>query len=161
MTADRIAYATMAAGILLCAFALGLALLQRHSTPTPRVHVGATETWSPVAHVAQADTPEAILSRDLDLARAELADAQASLQPLLDEFHAALGRAFADMDAALAPAMRTARLWHSADHAWCVKCAEQHDETFGPTSADREHTYIRAFRIDTPTGEFPRVGALT
>lgn len=122
---------------------------------TMDTHVGATEHWSPIAHVAAADTPEATLQAEADRERRELATARAELQPHIDVMHKALGVAFAAFDAATLQASRTAEIWHTLNVKACRTCGEQHAQTFGPARSDPNHTIIRSFRIDTPTGEYP------
>jgi hypothetical protein len=120
-------------------------------------HAGATEDWSPKAHVAAADTPEATLQAEADRERRELATARAELQPHIDVMHKALGVAFAQFDAATRQASRTAEIWHTLNVKACQVCGERHAQTFGPARSDPHHTIIRSFRIDTPTGEYPAV----
>lgn len=140
--------------------------LVHHAAPEPFLvmsgaatgHAGATEDWSPKAHVAAADTPEATLQAEADRERRELATARAELQPHIDVMHKALGAAFAQFDAATRRASRTAEIWHTLDIKICQTCGERHAQTFGPARSDpNHHTIIRSFRIDTPTGEYPAV----
>jgi hypothetical protein len=161
----------VAAGLLLCCAVAVLAPTRaerhdgRHRSPSLVMamaqghaeHAGASIDWSPAQDVAAA-----ILAQDDidDLAateRAELADAAAALAPLITAEHDALGVAWRAFDAAIADAMRTAQIWHNADHAFCRTCNGQDGQIFGTLGTDREHTGIRAFRIDTPTGEYPLV----
>ena len=161
MIADRIAWFAMVAGVGICVLALGIGWLQR-AVPTsrpalPAQHQGATADWSPKGHVAQADTDAATLAKLADAQRRELADAQAVLQPHIDAMNAGLAKAFRAFDVAMVAPMRLAGLWHAAAQSECIKCSAAHDETFGHLGDDHQHTGLRAFRIDTPTGELPIV----
>lgn len=120
-------------------------------------HQGATADWSPIAHVAAADTPEATLQAEADRERRELATARAELQPHITAMNTALAKAFAQFDAATLQASRTAEMWHTLNIKACEVCGEQHAQTFGPARSDPDHTLIRAFRIDTPTAEYPTI----
>lgn len=140
--------------------ALGMVLLSIAATlrrPRPSEHAGAVPGWSPARDVA-----EAVLAQD-DIAdlvateRAELADAQAALAPLIVAEHDALALAWRAFDEAMAGPLRTAQIWHNADHAFCRTCNGQDGRIFGRLGDDTAHVGIRAFRIDTPTGEYPLV----
>lgn len=135
-------------------------IVSAHSIePFPPEHAGAVLGWSPEREVARA---EAGRDRIEDLAaaeRAELADASAELASLITAEQRAMAKAFRAFDAAMLAPMRTAQLWHNAGHEHCVRCSGQDGKVFGTLGHDTDHTGIRAFRIDTPTGEFAIIGS--
>jgi hypothetical protein len=134
--------------------------LARHGPVEPFLtleHAGAVLGWSPATEV---DRAEAGRDRIADLAaaeRAELADARAELAPLLAAEQRAITTALLAFSDALQVPMEVARRWHEAGADDCTRCRHRNGEVFGQLGDDREHTGIRAFRIDTPTGSFPIV----
>lgn len=153
--------APLTVGALLVVLGVFLLLVAAIAWPTKRTpvyaHAGAVPGWSPAAEVSRAVANQDRIADLVAAERAELADAAASLAPLITAEHDAMAVAWRAFDAAMVAPMRTAKLWHMYDREFCARCSGQDGEVFGHLGADHEHTGIRAFRIDTPTGEYPIV----
>lgn len=123
---------------------------QRAGDEPGQVHTGADLLWSPRRQVAavagEMDEAEAE-------ARRELAAAEADLRPVIDAMRRELAGAFRAFDAAVLPAMATVTAWHSHGRDECLVCRADHDRTIGQVGQDG--IGLRAFRMDTPTGELP------
>lgn len=145
-------------GLMLLSVAAGIA----KRTPRRAVaHAGAVAGWSPARDVAAATLAQDDIADLAATERAELADAAADLAPLITAEHDALALAWRAFDEAMAGPLRTVQVWHNADHAFCRTCSGEDGRIFGTLGDDTAHTGIRAFRTDTPTGEYPIIKAYT
>lgn len=119
-------------------------------------HAGATIEWSPEAEILGTFEPEAEEHAAVELARQERKAEEQAVADLLAEFHAGLARAWRDFDVAMLAPMSTASRWHIAGTQCGVRCPVCAEAYFVKPDG---HTGLRAFREDTPTGEFKIITA--